>query len=353
MRWPPRSAAAWVAAPLGGCFTLGRPGGETLPPRCRQRGAALLLAMLTVTLVATLASAALWQQWRSTEIEQAERQRVQAGWILTGALDWARLILREDARGNQSSGNADHLGEPWALPLEEARLSSFLAADQSNNTDGTLQAFLSGELIDMQSRLNFNNLVRSTGGGAATQVETVEADRLAFARLFEQLGLPASELTVAAEALRNTTQLALTDPLPSPTSLVPNKLSQLGWLGISRTSLAALEPHVTVLPERSALNLNTASAEAIFASVPELDLAQARQVVAARERNPFKTLADVVAAVPATAGKLGDQAHSTRSRYFEVRGRLRLENAVIEERSLVVRNDLDVRVTWRERLTRP
>ncbi|MDP3206032.1 MAG: type II secretion system protein GspK, partial [Hydrogenophaga sp.] len=67
--------------------------------------------MLTVTLVATLASAALWQQWRSTEVEQAERQRVQAGWILTGALDWARLILREDARSNQNSGNADHLGE--------------------------------------------------------------------------------------------------------------------------------------------------------------------------------------------------------------------------------------------------
>ena len=353
MNVPPRSAAARVAAPRGGCFTLGRPGGETLPPRCRQRGAALLLAMLTVTLVATLASAALWQQWRSTEIEQAERQRVQAGWILNGALDWARLILREDARGNQTSGNADHLGEPWALPLEEARLSSFLAADQSNNTDDTLQAFLSGELLDMQSRLNFNNLVRSTGGGAATQVETVEADRLAFARLFEQLGLPLSELTIATEALRNTTQRALTDPLPSPTSLVPNKLSQLGWLGISRASLAALEPHVTVLPERSALNLNTASAEAIFASVPELDLAQARQVVAARERSPFKTLADVVTAVPATAGKLGDQAHSTRSRYFEVRGRLRLENAVIEERSLVVRNDLDVRVTWRERFTRP
>ena len=104
-------------------------------PARYQRGAALLLAMLVVTLVATLAAAALWQQWRSAEVEQAERQRMQAGWILTGALDWARLILREDARDNQSSGNADHLGEPWATPLEEARLSSFLAADKNNNAD--------------------------------------------------------------------------------------------------------------------------------------------------------------------------------------------------------------------------
>ncbi len=353
MTLPPRSAAARIAAPQGGCFAWGRPGGGTVPPSSRQKGAALLLAMLTVTLVATLASAALWQQWRSAEIERAERQRVQAGWILTGALDWARLILREDARGNQTSGNADHLGEPWALPLEEARLSSFLAADKSNNTDDTLQAFLSGEVVDMQSRLNFNNLVRTSGGAASAKVETPEADLLAFTQLFEQLGLPLSELTTAAESLRTTTLLALTDPMPSPTPLLPQKLSQLGWLGISRTSLAALEPHVTVLPERTALNLNTASAEAISATVPGLDMARAQEVVAARERNPFKSLGDVVSAVPATAGKLADQAQTTRSRYFEVRGRLRLENTVIEERSLVVRNELEVRVRWRERYTRP
>lgn len=319
----------------------------------RQRGAALLLAMLTVTLVATLASAALWQQWRSTEIEQAERQRVQAGWILTGALDWARLILREDARSNQNSGNADHLGEPWALPLEEARLSSFLAADKNNNADDTLLAFLSGEMIDMQSRLNFTNLVRTNGGGATAKAETPEADLRAFAKLFEQLGLPQAELTKAAEELRNTTQLALTDPLPSRTSLVPRKLSQLSWLGLSRATLSALEPHVTVLPERTNLNFNTASPQAIFASVPGMDMAQARQVVAARERSPFKNLSDVIGAVPATASKLTDEAHGTRSRYFEVRGRLRLENTVIEERSLVVRNNLDVRVSWRERFARP
>ena len=77
------------------------------------------------------------------------------GWILTGALDWARLILREDARSNQNSGNPDHLGEPWAMPLEEARLSSFLAADRDNSADQELPAFLSGEVRDLQSRLNF------------------------------------------------------------------------------------------------------------------------------------------------------------------------------------------------------
>ena len=89
-----------------------------------QRGAALLAAMLTVTLVAAFAASALWQQWRAIEVEAAERTRIQAAWMLLGALDWSRLILAEDARGSGS----DSLAEPWAVPLAEARLSTFLAA---------------------------------------------------------------------------------------------------------------------------------------------------------------------------------------------------------------------------------
>lgn len=316
----------------------------------RQRGAALLMAMLVVTLVATLASAALWQQWRAAEVENAERQRGQASWILTGALDWARLILREDARGNQNSGNADHLGEPWAMPLEEARLSSFLAADRANNADDMLQAFLSGEVIDLQSRLNFLNLVRVTARGAESRVEVSPPDLRAFHRLYELLDLPRAELDAAVEQLVATTEQGANDPRPSPTALMPVKLAQLGWLGIGPASLAALEPHVTVLRERTSLNINTASPQALSASVPGLDLAQAQRLVTERERDPFKQLTDAARVVPAVADQLSDQLHGTRSSFFEVRGRLRLDDTVIEERSLVTRNGLDVRVLWRERI---
>lgn len=316
----------------------------------RQQGAALLLAMLVVTLVATLASAALWQQWRATEVETAERQRAQAGWILTGALDWARLILREDARGNQNSGNADHLGEPWATPLEEARLSSFLAADKDNNADDVLQAFLSGEVIDLQSRMNFLNLVRITGSGAQAKAEISKADLEAFTRLYEQLDLPVPELNAAVDELLITSNLAASDPLPSRTALTPSKLAQLGWLGIGRSSLAVLEPHVTVLPVRTTLNLNTASPQAMAASVPGLDMAQAQRLVSERERSPFKTLADAGRVLIDAAAQLSDLHHGTRSNFFEVRGRLRLDDAVIEERSLVERNNLNVSVRWRERI---
>ena len=38
-----------------------------------QRGAAILTAMLTVVLGASLASATLWQQWRSVEVGAGRR----------------------------------------------------------------------------------------------------------------------------------------------------------------------------------------------------------------------------------------------------------------------------------------
>jgi general secretion pathway protein K len=315
-----------------------------------QQGAALLLAMLTVTLVATLAAAAMWQQWRATEVETAERQRMQASWILTGALDWSRLILREDARANQNSGNGDHLGEPWATPLEEARLTSFLAVDKNNNADEVMQAFLSGEIIDLQSRLNFTNLVRMTGDGAEARASISEPDMLAFRRLFEQLNLPEAELTAAVNELVRTQNLARNDPKPSPSAMAPRKLAHLTWLGLRQSSLAVLEPHVVVLPTRTPLNINTASKETLAASVPGLDLARAQQIVSERERTPFKTLAEAEKLIGNEQVQLSDLHHGTRSRFFEVRGRLRLDDVVIEERSVVVRTGLNVRVVWRERI---
>ena len=118
-----------------------------------QKGAALLMALLTVALIAVLASSALWQQWRTLSVETAERDAQQAHWLLAGAQDWARVVLREDAR----SGNTDHLAEPWATPLREARLSSFLAAAPGGTLtlrDGLAeQVFLSGRISDMQSAL--------------------------------------------------------------------------------------------------------------------------------------------------------------------------------------------------------
>ena len=134
------------------------------PRPSTQLGAALVAAMLTVALVATLAAGAMWQQWRTTEVESASRARAQARWLLTGALDWARVILREDSRASQGN-NVDHLAEPWAIPLQEAKLSSFVSAlpdgSGSQVSDAIAdQVWLSGQISDAQGKLNLSNLMQ-------------------------------------------------------------------------------------------------------------------------------------------------------------------------------------------------
>ena len=317
--------------------------------RGRNRGAALLTAMLTVALVATFAAAAVWQQWRSIEVETAERARVQSAWILTGALDWARLLLREDHFGAGLNG-PDHLGEPWAVPLQEARLSSFLAADRNNTADTgpeVMDAFLSGQIVDLQSLLNVSKLVQN---GKVSQV-----DFDSFARLFELLGLPPAQLESMAENLRIASDRSAGNRSSPQAPLMPQTVEQLVWLGMPPETVAALQPYVTVLPsQNTTVNLNTASAEVIYAAVPGLSMAEAQQLVAARERAAFRRVSDASQLLSGGAQRLPEgQAVGISSGFFEIRARLRLEQLTVEERSLVQRSGLDVAVLRRERGAAP
>lgn len=313
----------------------------------RKKGAALLSAMLTVTLVATFAAAALWQQWRSVEVEIAERARVQVAWLLVGALDWSRLILRIDGNAGTTdhlAGTTDHLAEPWAVALQESRLSTFLAADK-NNTGGLtaeeqVDAFLSGSMVDAQSKLNVFNLIEAG--------ERSEVDFLVFKKLFDHFNLPITELENFAVNLK----AARIANSVGTTTLMPQRVRQLTWLGLRPQSLDKLTPYITLLPERTTVNINTAPAEVIYASVPSLELADAKLTVTTRERAHFQNLTDAERAVTALKDKLigKDMQYSVATRFFEITGRIRLEQTVVEEQSLVQRDlSNNVKTLWRER----
>ena len=303
-----------------------------------QRGAALLAAMLTVALVATFAAGALWQQWKSIEVEGAERQRTQARWLLTGALDWARVILREDARADDASAPTDHLAEPWAVPLQEARLSSFLAAlpDGTGNTIDdekfARQVLLSGSVSDLQGHLNVTNLLQ----GDKLDGKTV----LAFERLFDALGVPPAQLSLLSQGLLTAQKQSSNSPL------MPQHVGQLSWLGLSPQALQTLSPHITVLPTRTPVNLNTASVQVLYASVPGLSLSDAQRLAQQRERQHWASVDAFQKALGRTIS-LTD-THSVSTQYFEVLGRLRMPQTTLKERSLVKREGQDLKVLWRE-----
>ena len=292
------------------------------PSARHQRGAALLTAMIIVALVATLAAAMVWQQWRAVQVEAAERARAQSAWILTGARDFAGLILKEDFKGGR---NTTALTEPWALPLKEARLSTFLAVDKANADDGP-EAFLSGNLTDAQARYNLRNLVGAQGKPDPAQLETL-------VRLCENLGLDGSVAQRIAVGLNAAIGAAGTG-VNTAAPLEPKTVSQLIWLGIDQSAVTALQPFVVLLPTVTPVNVNTASKE-VLAAVANIDQASAERLVQLRQRGPFKSIALFLTQAAIPSGTTLDI--DVRSSFFEVRGSLRLADHVLTERSLVQR----------------
>lgn len=351
---------------------LGVPPAQTMRRPNRQRGAALLMAMMIVALITTMASAMVWQQWRAVQVESAERARTQSDWILAGALDWARLILREDARTN--AGKTDHLGEPWAVPLAEARLSTFLAADKNNNSsaeeDGP-EAFLSGSITDAQSRYNLRNLVTLQGTLDAKELKVLQ-------RLFETIDISPELAGVIGNALVNSTPVAAAQaptpggtpsipptspgttvpPVPLATPRDPAKLTidphsvmQLRWFGLEAETLRRMEPYVTLLPTTTPVNVNTASREVLVAVFENMDLGTAERLTQARQRTPMSSPEDLKKVLSASV-KLEPMPNiAYQTNYFEIRGRLRLDDKVLEERSLIHRKDgRSIKTVFRERL---
>jgi general secretion pathway protein K len=285
------------------------------------------------------------------EVESTERQNAQAQWLLLGALDWARIILREDARSGNADAPTDHLAEPWAIPLQEARLSTFLAANSnssagnksvtngSSTSSNTLsedalsqEAYLSGQIIDLQARMNVGNLLQ----GNQIDLKSLQA----FERLFEALSLPTAQLNTLVQGLV-AAQLQK-DGAP----LLPQRVSQLTWLGLTPQTLNSLAPYITVLPSRTPVNLNTAPPVVLYASVAGLSLADAKRLSDQRAQNPWSGLDAFQKAVGKPVSV--DGTHSVNSRFFEVVGRLRMPATSLVERSVVQRDQVDVKVLWRE-----
>ena len=302
------------------------------PARRPRQGAALLLAMVILTLVSTLAAAMVWQQRRAVQVEAAERVRAQASWLLTGMLDFGRLILRLDAR----TPGADHLGEPWATKLEEASLAGLLAQDRNNTYEGAPEAYVTGSIRDAQGRYNLRNLV-----GADFKIVESELDTLK--RLCAVASVAPETANLIATGLQAAWQPASGDASAPNASaaLPPHQLTQLVWLGLDGGTVARLQPLVSLLPEPTPLNLNTASREVLAAVVPGLDVGSAERIVQQVQRGYFKNLDQARAYIPGE-GALDPKRLSVSSNYFEITGQLRLEGRAIEETQLVVRRNREV-----------
>lgn len=296
----------------------------------RQRGVAVITALLLTTLAITIVASLFWQQQVQVRSIENQRLQLQKQWILRGALDWARLILREDAR----SSSQDHLREPWAVPLAPTALSQYV--DGSNEQD----AVLSGKIVDAQSRFNLTNL---------STARTIDRHAVAaFARLLSLLQIDPSLAQTCAEFVaaaqlppKQTGSAGLTMPLLQTSDL-------LAVPGMNANVIARLKDYITILPRATPVNINTASAPLLAAVIDGLPPAAVSSLLAIRERRYFRDRNDLQQSLPpredGSSYQLDDNDVAFASSFFTVYGKVQMGRALLCMQALIERADGNARV---------
>ena len=311
----------------------------------RQRGVAVITALLLTTLAITIVASLFWQQQVQVRSIENQRLQLQKQWILRGALDWARLILGEDKRIDiRYRRELDHLGEPWAVPLAETRLDQYVEKEQASDVP---DAALSGGITDAQARYNLKNLCQN---GTINEEEVARFGKLlTLLQLNPALARPTAVLMQSAQRQAGSAgspPAAATDASAALPMDVQHVDDLLAVQGFTPEILEKVKDYVIVLPVVTKININTAPAEVIAAKIDTLSLAEASTLVAARQNKPFQAVEDLRALTPASSSeKLGGLVEF-KTEYFLINGNVRLNRAGMEMQALIKREPTRQTVLW-------
>jgi general secretion pathway protein K len=353
----------------------------------KQRGVAVVTALLLTTLAITIVASLFWQQQVQVRSIENQRFQLQKKWVLRGALDWARLILREDER---NSPGRDHLGEPWAVTLRDTQLDQYVENGQGD-TDSS-EASLSGQITDAQSRFNLNNLalnglvdarevavfsrllnnlrmdsMLSQGVAtmiASTQQKVIVQSGSSGANSTATPGTTSGDTGIGANAgtgsgtssnnaTSNGTGSGISGTNNASSGALPEvqfmRFSQFDDLlaapGFTPEMVMQLKDFVAVLPQKTALNLNTTSKEVMAARL-NISLSDAALIVIGRDRAYFRDMSDFENRFPdkLTAESKKDVSFATN--YFFVNGKVKLSRSALEVNALIERTPMSTKVLW-------
>jgi len=309
----------------------------------RQGGAAVVMALFIVVLCTLAVAPLIWNLFATAKTISVAAARDQADAVSRSGVDWARVILREDARVSTT----DTLTEPWAVPLAESRINEGLLRKNENISEADdREVVLTGRIEDAQGRFNLRNL-----GADNPRQQMWNAG---FTKLCDLLGVPADQRNLLTQTLSTMFMPKVINPEEQGINPdTPPMVAALRWeefrgrYGITEETWNQLRPYVVILPKASALNANTASAEVLFAVVEDMSFSDAQRLLAQRERVTFRTVADIRAAVNANV-TINNDLITVDSNYFLVEGTAQVEEALIRTRALLERRDQRVFVMWRQ-----
>jgi general secretion pathway protein K len=309
-----------------------------IAPLKRQRGVAVIMALLLTTLAITIVASLFWQQQVQVRSIENQRLQLQKQWVLRGALDWASLILREDAKYS----SVDTLDEPWAVPLAETRLDQYV---DNGSADGDVaSATLMGSISDAQARLNLTDLCPDG---------TINPDEVAaFAQLLnnEHIDPALAQATADLMAAAQKKPEANAEKPDNRSGPLPMNLTQVDDLlavpGFTPKSLDKIKNFVIFLPRATPINVNTAPAQVLEAGIDGLSPADATALVESRNSASFRDIADFAARLPENSLSVSNLEASVTTNYFLVNGKVRMNRAGLDVQALIERNGTNTKLIW-------
>ncbi|MEZ5523952.1 MAG: type II secretion system minor pseudopilin GspK [Pseudomonadales bacterium] len=272
-----------------------------MPTLRHQQGVALISVLLVMAIATVIASEVASRV--SFHIQRTDNQqtRAQAYQYALGGEALVRQVLHEDLENSEY----DHLGEKWAT------LKPLYKFDQGQ---------LKIQLVDLQSRLNINNLV--TREGLLNEPAYIQ-----FLKLFNTLALDPQLLDTLVDWLdkdstpktinsEDTGYLASETPYRAANRPLAH-LSELALLqGWTQKDIDQLAPFVIALPTATRINVNTASATVLSTLAEKLTPLNSANLVASQQNGGFQSMDEFLAHDQLAGIAVNSAAADIHSDYF-------------------------------------
>ncbi len=300
----------------------------------KQRGVALLIALVVLAIAATLSTAMIWSRELDVRRFANIKQGDQALEYALGAEAWAEQILRRDFQSNSSITD---LIQDWAMQLPSLPVQG---------------GSVTGRLEDLQGLFNVNNLASNNAPEAAAALAQ-------FQRLLVNLNLDPDIANAVRDWVNTGDQphypggakddfYSRLDP-PYITAEQPmTSISELLLVkGVTPQVYAALLPYVCALPlqvpgsqpgqilNALAININTAPAAVLASLNSGITASAAEAAVQTRMQQPYQSLNDLTRLWNISPAA-GVQTSLTSS-YFQLTAQVKIGSTQITLYSLLYR----------------
>jgi general secretion pathway protein K len=286
----------------------------------KHQGVALITAMLISALASIVAYNLAWDNALDVRRTMVLLNHDQAVQVALGAESWVIGILHQDLEDSQT----DHLGEIWATELPGLPI------------DG---GELFGSIEDLQGRFNINNLIDQNGDVDGESLER-------FRRLLVALELDPRFAGIAADWLdadqdaefpdgaEDSIYTGMNPPYRSANQALTS-ISELAALeGMNKATFDTLAPHITALPGRTDINVNTATPAVLRSLDENMSISAVEALISERENGGF---ADIQTAFSSLVAPNVLNSLDEATNYFQLRVVVRIDTVRVTMYSVLLR----------------